>query len=196
LWILLKDDIHTVSKQKSQRSIVRRSDIHTVTAGRQDSTIERTETEAPITKKPRLLHIQGDKDFQDILGYYIRLPEPTTKAYGDVIKECDSRGVVWAGNKILFIASDGVSSAFQFEIRLDHLIVTANDEGEQSVEGARELTRPVQEILEGLYFPIPQVLEAVLVPQGDAEIRIEVSSGEWIDIRTAHAWQPKSENEE
>lgn len=84
-----------------------------------------------------------------------------------------------------------MSSAFQFEIRLDHLIITSSDTGEQSVEGAEELLRPIQELSEGLYFPVPRVPEPNLVPEGDDEIRIEVTSGDWIDMKTAHAWQPR-----
>lgn len=191
LWVIAKDDIHSVSK-KSQRQVVRRSDVHTVTAGDDgSSTGSDGQPDEASTKTAKILHIQGDEEFKDIIGYYIRLPDPATRAYGDVIKECDNRGVVWAGNKILFVASDGVSSAFQFEIRLDHLIVTSSATGEQSVEGAEELLRPIQELSEGLYFPIPQVLEPNLVPEGDDEIRIEVTSGDWIDMKTAHAWQPR-----
>lgn len=193
LWVIARDDIHSVSK-KSQRQVVRRSDVHTVTAGGGDggAAISDGDSGEPATKTPKLLHIQGDEEFADIIGYYIRPPEPATRAFGDVIKECDNRGVVWAGNKILFVASDGISSAFQFEIRLDHLIVTSRDDGEQSVEGAEELARPVQELSEGLYFPVPQVLEPNLVPQGDDEIRIEVTSGDWIDMKTSHAWQARA----
>lgn len=190
LWVIVKDDIHSVSK-KSQRQVFRRSDVHTVTAGSGGRGTADTESNELVVKKPKLLHIQGDKEFSHIIGYYIRLPEPATKAYGDVIKECDNRGVVWAGNKILFVASDGVTTAFQFEIRLDCLIVTAKEDGKESVEGADELERPLQELKEGLYFPIPSILERNLVPHGDEEIRIEVSSGDWIDMRTAHAWRPR-----
>jgi molecular chaperone HtpG len=190
LWVLLKDDIHTVSK-KSQRHVVRSSDVHTVTAGGGGRPGGPEETPEAGVRKPKLLHIQGDSEFSNIIGYYIRLPESATRAFGDVIKECDNRGVVWAGNKILFVASDGVSSAFQFEIRLDHLIVTCDDSGRESVEGAAELPRPVQELCEGLYFPIPSALEQRLVPHGSEEIRIEITSGDWIDIKTAHAWRPR-----
>jgi molecular chaperone HtpG len=187
LWILLKDDIHTVSRQ-SQRHVMRRTDVQTVHAGGGGG--QAAEPEAG-PKKSKLLRIVGDDAFSDILGYYIRIPDGAVAAFGDVIKECDGRGVLWGGNKILFVASDRISSSFQFEIRLDHLIVTAGDGGQNTVEGAKEVTRPVQEMNGGLYFPIPEQLESVLVPDGDREIRIEVSSGEWIDTETAHAWRSR-----
>jgi hypothetical protein len=188
LWVLLKDDIHTVARH-SQRQVVRKTDVQTVHAGRGGTTqpAERT-IEA---KKAKLLRIVGDASFSEILGYYIRIPDSAAVAFGDMIKECDGRGVLWGGNKILFVASDNISSSFHFEIRLDHLIVTQGDGGQSTVEGAREINRPLQEMNEGLYFPIPEQLEPVLVPDGDREVRIEVSSGEWIDTETANVWRSR-----
>jgi molecular chaperone HtpG len=184
LWILLKEDIEVVSRA-ARKDVVRYSDVQVVHVGAQPTPTE------PVSRKPKLLHVVGDQTFADIIGYYIRLPEGAVRAYGDVIKECDSRGVVWAGNKMLFVASDTISSAFQFEIRLDHLIFVKDDEGRQSIEGACELRQPLQELHEGLYFPIPTILESVLVPQGDAEIRIEVHC-DWIDMKTAKVWEPSA----
>jgi hypothetical protein len=186
LWVLLKDDIQTVSRQ-SQRQVVRTTDVQTVHAGRGGGPAPE-QLVAP--RKSKLLRIVGDEAFSEILGYYIRIPDGAAVAFGDVIKECDGRGVMWGGNKILFVASDKISSSFQFEIRLDHLIITPDD-GQSTVNGATELTRPVQEMNAGIYFPIPEQLQSVLVPDGDREIRIEVSSGEWIDTETAHAWRSR-----
>lgn len=188
LWILLRDDIQTITRH-SERQVVRRSDVQTVRAGSTGGTA--TPAEPISDRKFKLLRIEGDEAFADITGYYIRVPDGAAKAYGDVIKQCDSRGSVWAGNRILLVASDGVSSAFQFEIRMDHAIVTKTDEGVSKIEGAAELKQPIQELGNGLYFPIPSSLESVLVPQGDGEVRIEVSSGEWIDLRTADAWSAR-----
>lgn len=188
MWILLKDDIQTVARH-SQRQVVTRSDVQTVHAGRGGDT--QAPERAADQKKAKLLRIVGDSSFSEILGYYIRIPDSAAVAFGDVIKECDGRGVVWGGNKILFVASDNISSSFQFEVRLDHLIVTQGDGGQSTVEGAREISRPVQEMNEGLYFPIPEQLEPVLVPGDDREVRIEVSSGEWIDTESAHAWRSR-----
>jgi hypothetical protein len=43
---------------------------------------------------------------------------------------------------------------------------------------------------DGMYFPIPVSLERFLVPQGDAELRLELHC-DWIDMRTAKHWQAK-----
>jgi hypothetical protein len=94
--------------------------------------------------------------------------------------------VVWAGNKILYVASDTVSASFHYEIRLDE-IVTADVDGGPRAEGALPLGRPFQEMYDGVYFPIPEPLESFLVPKGDAEIRVELHC-DWIDMRTARHW--------
>ena len=187
LWILVKDDIHTLS-HSSKRQVFRSSDVHTINAGSGDSTQQ--SSPEPLVKNPKLLRIQGDAEFADILGYYIRIPDSAAAAFGDVIKQYDNRGIVWAGNKVLFVASDGISSAFQFEVRLEHVIST-EAEGLKSIEGAEQADRSIQEVSDGLYFPLPKILESVLVPTGAEEIRIEVSSGDWIDTKNAHAWRAK-----
>lgn len=183
LWILVKDDIGVLSRQR-QKQVVRSSDVQVVRVGVQPSPTDQRR------RNPKLLHVIGDEPFADISGYYIRLPDRAVKAYGDVIQECDNRGVVWAGNRMLFVASDSISCAFQFEIRTDNLIIVTDEQGQQIVEGARELAQPFQELDDGLYFPIPAVLEPVLVPQGDAAVRIEVSC-DVIDMKTAKVWQPR-----
>jgi len=188
MWILLKDDIQTVARH-SQRQVVRTSDVQTVHAG--GGGPAQPTPSGNEHRKAKLLQIVGDESFSNILGYYIRIPDSAAVAFGDMIKECDGRGVLWGGNKILFIASDNISSSFQFEVRVDHLIVTQGDDGQSTVEGARELARPIQEMNDGLYFPIPEQLEPVLVPGDSREVRIEVSSGEWIDTDTANAWRSR-----
>lgn len=89
----------------------------------------------------------------------------------------------------MYVASDAVSAAFQYEIRLDE-VVAARLNGVVRAEGAIELVRPLQEIYGGIYFPIPAPLEPFLVPQGDGEIRLELHC-DWIDTRTAKHWSPK-----
>jgi hypothetical protein len=84
------------------------------------------------------------------------------------------------------VASDAVSTAFQYEIRLDE-VIAADFNGEIRAEGAIQLAQPLQEIYGGIYFPIPPPLEPFLVPQGQAELRLELHC-DWIDMRTAKHW--------
>ena len=48
-----------------------------------------------------------------------------------------------------------------------------------------------QSMFGGIYLPIPPPLERFLVPSGDCEIRLELMSGNLIDMRTTKHWIPK-----
>lgn len=185
LWILLKGDIGVVRKG-GQRQIVTRSDVQVVNVGGGDESV--TEPQADETY-PRIMHIIDEEGTTTLAGFYIRLPNSAFRAYGDLLPECESHGVVWAGNKILYVASDAVSAAFQYEIRLDEVVV-ANVDGMHRAEGAIQLEQSLQEMFGGVYFPIPSPLEAFLVPRGEEEIRVELHC-DWIDMRTAKHWTPK-----
>lgn len=184
LWVLLKDDIGVVRKG-GQRQVVTQQDVQVV---RVRGDLPQTEPSQPSeAPKPRLLRIIDEDHTTDLEGYYIRLPETAFKAYGDLLPECDSHGVVWVGNKVTFVASDDVSAQFQYEIRLDE-IVAADVDGTLRPEGVLELDRPLQEIYDGVYFPIPATLEKFIVPVGNEEIRLDLHC-EWIDMRTAKLWE-------
>ena len=183
LWVLVKDDIGVVSKG-GQRHVMTRSDVQEVRIGAGQDQSPRPSTRPT----PRILHIVGSLE-TELDGYYLRVPDSAFMAYGDLLPQCESRGLVWAGNKITYVASDGVSSAFQYEIRLDEL-VTAEINGGIRAEGAIELERELQEMFLGIYFPIPDSLAPFLVPVNDQEIRLYLHC-EWIDMRTANHWLPR-----
>ena len=184
LWILVRDDIGVVINS-GHRQVVTRADVKEVQVGETDGQGEQLN----INRKPRILRIVDKNSASRIGGYYIRVPDTAYGAYGDLLPPCETRGVVWAGNKIAFVASDAVSAAFQYEIRVDE-IVTADATGTRRAEGAIELTRSLQEMFRGIYFPIPSPLEPFLVPFGDEEIRLHLFC-EWIDMRTAQQWLPR-----
>ena len=186
LWILVKDDVGIVRKG-GQRHIVTRSDVHEVRVGRGQESSDRSSTQRP----PRILHIIEEEDSIGVDGYYIRVPDSAYRAYGDLLPQFESRGLVWAGNRVLYVLSDGIGSAFQYEIRLDELIVVSEIDGIHRAEGAVELKQQLQENYGGLYFPIPQAIESYIVPMDrDQEIRIYLYC-EWIDMRTAKHWLPR-----
>lgn len=186
LWILVKDDIGVVLKggQRGQRDVVTQADVQQVTVGGRKSQPEPPQQNS----NPRILHFIDETRATELElgGYYIRVPDAAFRAYGDLLPPCENRGVVWAGNKITFVASDAVSAAFQYEIRLDEL-VTAEFNGNKQIEGAIALDQPLQEMYAGIYFPIPKPLEVFLVPAGAQEIRVHLYC-EWIDIRTSKHW--------
>ena len=187
LWILVKDDIGVVRKG-GQRQVVTRQDVAVVNV-----TGQQPQTHASENRKHRLLQIVDADGTTGLGGYYIRLPDRAHDAYGDLVAGCDSNGVVWAGNKMTFVASDGVSAQFQYEIRLDEIVATEVD-GIPRAEGAMELDRPRQELFGGLYFPIPGSLERFLIPRGDEEIRLNLDT-EWIDMRTGRLWEVETSTE-
>lgn len=178
LWILLRDDVQVVTRG-ARRDVVRSGDVQVVRVGAQ---VEQT------GKIPKIVRVVDEQGTSEVQGAYIRVPESASKAFGDLIKECMHRGVVWAGNKILMVASDGISSTFQFEIRLDGLIKEANS-GRSGAEGSAELRRPIQEMHGGLYFPLAPQLEGSLIPGEGEEIRIEVHC-DWMDLESSRSWTP------
>ena len=184
LWVLLSKDID-VQRRAAQRHVVRRSDVQVVRTGASDVSVTQADQQQ---RRPKLIKIEGSDEFSDLSGYYIRIPSRASDAYGDVIQQCDSRCAVWAGNKILLVASDEISSAFQVDIHLDQLI-TSGPSGARSHGGSSQEDRPLQSMYEGLYFPIAAELEACLVPSGDGEVRLEIDC-EWIDFTSARVWQP------
>lgn len=190
LWILLKDDIGVVQKG-GQRQVVTRSDVQVVNVGGNHS--QNVPEVSPEKPHPRILHIIDEQGSTGLAGFYIRLPDTAFCAYGDLLPECDSRGVVWAGNKILYVASDAANAAFQYEIRLDEIVAPKVNHVFRA-EGAIQLERPLQEIYDGIYFPIPDLLKDFLVPQGNEEIRVELHC-DWFDMRTAKHWAPKEDLE-
>ena len=141
---------------------------------------------------PKLVRIEGVEEFEWLTGYYLRIPKTASEAYGDVIQQCEGRGAVWAGNKVMLIASDLVSTAFQFEVRLDRLITT-DGAGGPVTGSAVEIAQPMQALFDGLYFPIPSTLEPFLVPSANKEVCIEVRC-DWIDFKFARAWEPAPES--
>ena len=184
LWVLLTNDIEVLTRG-TQRQVVRSSDVQVVQAGGGGQG-QQPESEDGA-REPKLVRIEGSEDFADLFGYYLRIPTSATVAYGDVIQQCEDRAAVWAGNKITLFASDGISTAFQFEVRLDQLITTSGATTGGGT-GATQMTPPVQALFEGLYFPIPETLEPYLVPTPNEEVRIEVRC-EWTDYSTARSWE-------
>lgn len=181
-WILLTNDIAVVSRAV-RRQVVTATDIHVVTAGPRDAATE------PNNPEPKLVRItEGGEDFQSLDGYYLRIPNSASVAYGDMIIASDDHGAVWMGNKILLVASDAISTAFQFEIRLDDLMIDAGT-GTLS-QGAVVIERSIQQLFGGLYFPLPTELEQHLVPMGSQKIRIEVRC-DWLDFAGSRGWEAR-----
>ena len=186
LWVLVKDDIGVVRKG-GQRQVVTRQDVAVIDVASQDAGQMDDAKNAH-----RLLLIVDEDGRMDVSGHYIRLPGWAFNAYGDLVLDCDTRGVVWTGNRVTFVASDGISAQFQYDIRLDE-IVAVDVGGVVRVEGAMELSRAPQSLFGGLYLPIPTELTRFLVPSGGEEIRLDLHC-EWVDMRSRQLWEAEAVN--
>lgn len=180
LWVLVKDDIGIVRKG-GQRQVVTQQDVTVLDVANQEA------THVDVKDAHRLLLIVDEDARTSLSGYYIRLPSWAFDAYGDLVLDCNTHGVVWTGNRVTFVASDGVSAQFQYDIRLDE-IVGVDTDGVLRADGALELDRPLQSLFGGLYFPIPVELTRFLVPSGSEEIRLDLHC-EWIDMRSRQLWE-------
>jgi molecular chaperone HtpG len=186
LWILVKDDIGVIQKG-AQRHLVTSSDVRVVNVGVPQDQTQNTQGQKP----PKILKIVDEQHQTDLAGHYIRLPDTAFRAYGDLIQEYDYRGVSWAGNTISYVASDAISASFRYEVRLDE-VIAIQDGTVTRAEGSQQITKPVQLMFDGLYFPMPEKLERYLVPTGDASIRLQVDC-DLFDIRTARRWTSAAE---
>ena len=182
LWVLVKDDIGVIRKG-GQREVVTQQSVAVINVANQDA------PQMDGQNAHRLLLIVDEDARTDVSGYYIRLPDWALDAYGDLVLDCDTRGVVWTGNRVTFVASDGVSAQFQYDIRLDE-IVAIEVGGVMRAEGVLELKLSPQSLFGGLYLPIPIELTRFLVPSGSEEIRLELHC-EWVDMRTRQLWEAK-----
>lgn len=192
LWVLVKDDIGVVHRG-GQKQVVKNSDIHVINVMSIPKESHEHSQIIPSQQSktsPRLVKIVGDAGLE---GYYLRLVDSAFSAFGDILLECQSRGIVWAGNKIEYVLSDTVNSAFKYEIRLDRVVVVAADNGEERAEGAIPIEHPFQQIFGGLYFPIPKTLQKFLVPESDKEIRLELFSS-WFDANSLKSWTLREKN--
>ena len=182
IWVLVKDDIGEL-RRGGQREVVTHQDVAVINVANQD------DSDMDAQASHRLLRIVDEDDRTNLSGYYIKLPGWAFDAYGDLVPECDSHGAVWTGNRVTFVASDGVSAQFQYDIRLDEIVGVQTD-GVIRAEGALDLERRPQLLFGGLYFPIPGELTPFLVPAGSEEIRLDLHC-EWVDMRTRQLWETR-----
>ena len=186
-WILLPTDIAVVNRTPRPQ-VVTASDIQVITTSPEEDALSVEEGEA--SAEPKLVKIEGSEDFEDLHGYYLRVPNSASMAFGDLIVDLDDHGAIWMGNRISLVASDAISTAFHFDVQLRRLLVTSGT-GLLS-HGAVDLGRPIQRLFGGLYFPIPSELEEYLVPAGDQKIHIRVQC-DLVDFAGSRGWEAREE---
>jgi len=208
LWELLASDIEVStieSPNKSAKtgyrgggariSVMKSSDITQVTIT-QDEGVKESDPAITTTKSsPKILRIVDETQKTGLEGFYIKLPQTATNAFGDLLKTFPSFVVVWFANRITWQISDLKSSAFLFDITLDKIITTAND-GKLS-HGSEELsTLKIHSYLNSLYLFVPSSIEDFIIPKdNETPIKIEIRH-ELVDIEGARSWTARENLDE
>lgn len=210
LWELLSSDIEVsrivgteeasvASRNWSRIEVVRTQDIAQVTISN-DSGVTTSQEQGGQTgdqdekAPPKLLRIVDDTGTTGLQGYYLRIPESATAAFGELIKTFPSFAVVWFANRVTWQGSDLKSTAFLFDITLDRLIGDSST-GELA-HGAIELeSSKIQSYNNQLYFFIPLEIQDKVVPKSDIDpVKIEIRH-ELLDLGKPRSWTSKAQKD-
>jgi hypothetical protein len=138
------------------------------------------------------LNIVDETGSTGLAGYYLRIPESATAAFGDIIRAFPSFAVVWFANRVTWQGSDLSSTAFIFDVTLDRFL-TAQGSSEPA-HGSIDLNlQQVRTYEDQIYFLIPPILRDRIVPQNaDDLVKIKIQH-ELVDLRRPRAWTSKDD---
>lgn len=174
--------------------VVRRSDIAQVTisnsSGVSSSQPQASDIDSDQISPAKLLQIIDETRVTGLEGYYLRIPESATVAFGDLIRTFDSFAVVWFANRITWQGTDLKSTAFLFDVTLDTLI--GGSSVGTAAHGAIELeSSKIHTYNDQIYFYIPSEVQDQIVPKSDVDpIKIEIRH-ELIDLGKPRSWTSK-----
>jgi molecular chaperone HtpG len=206
LWELVVGDIE-VSRvgmrdvggghSASRVEVVGRGDITkvTISSGSAGGVTTPAPEGAPGHRKaPKLLHIVDETGRVGVGGFYLRIPESATAAFGEIIRTFPSFAVVWFANRVTWQGTDLSSTAFLFDVTLDRLVADASG---MLAHGSTELSSVQVQSYEGqIFFLIPPQLEDRIVPRKPEDlIKLEIRH-ELVDLNRARSWtarQPKAQ---
>jgi hypothetical protein len=196
LWDLVLGDIEvsTIAQPAStgrgggRTEVVGRNDIAQVTILSEGGVT--ADPSASGKKAAKLLNIVDETGATGLAGYYLRIPESATAAFGDIIRSFPSFAVVWFANRVTWQGSDLRSTAFVFDVALDRFLASAGSS--EPAHGAMDLgLQQVRTYENQIYFLIPPLLQDRIVPQNHADlVRIKIQH-ELIDLRRPRAWTSK-----
>jgi molecular chaperone HtpG len=207
LWELLSTDIEisriaapglsspvTYGRSYGRIEVVHTRDIAQVTISPTEESTqsdgEVNEEESTGSEPAKLLRIVDDSGVTGLQGYYLRIPESATSAFGDLIRTFDSFAVVWFANRVTWQGTDLKSTAFLFDVTLDRLIgdkaTGAPAHGATALPSAR-----IHNYNNQIYFYIPPEVQNYIVPTSEAEaVKIELTH-ELVDLGRARSWTSK-----
>jgi hypothetical protein len=201
LWELVLDDIEVsqvglpgspARPSTGQVQVVSRSDISQVTIS--NSGVVENDPSSPGEKKAaKILQIVDATGTTGLQGYYLRIPQSATAAFGDIIRTLPQFAVVWFANRVTWQGCDPENAtAFLFDVTLDRFIA-AYDDG-LAAHGALELTpSQVHHYEDQIYFFVPPQLQGRIIPGGAGDlIKLQVRH-ELVDLHRARAWTAKEQ---
>jgi hypothetical protein len=155
-----------------------------------ESDTEANEEEATGAEPAKLLRIVDETGVTGLQGYYLRIPESATAAFGDLIKTFDSFAVVWFANRVTWQGTDLKSTAFLFDVTLDRLI--GDKASGAPAHGATALpSSRIQNYNGQIYFYVPPEVQDYIVPTSEREaVKIELTH-ELVDLGRARSWTSK-----
>jgi molecular chaperone HtpG len=196
LWDLVLGDIEVSNigeptnrgRGGGRSEVVGRNDIAQVTISSGGGVT--ADPSASGKKAAKLLNIVDETGATGLAGYYLRIPETASSAFGDIIRSFASFAVVWFANRVTWQGSDLTSTAFVFDVTLDRFLASVGST--EPAHGAMDLTLQQVRTYEGqLYFLIPPSLQDRIVPQNpDDLVRIKIQH-ELVDLRRQRAWTSK-----
>jgi molecular chaperone HtpG len=134
---------------------------------------------APIPgpgREQKILKIVDLSGNLGIGGYYFRIMDAPAKTFGNEIQTMTEVFALWFGNKVTYVFSDGVGTAFQYELRFNAFIKVDGDAG-----GTMRLAKPLQGFATALFVQVPEKLEPYIIPASGKEILVTVNY-DWIDL--------------
>lgn len=140
---------------------------------------DEAEAQAPVqppSREQKILRIIDNSGTLGIDGYYFRIMDAPAKAFGNEIQTMTETFVFWFGNRVTYVFSDGVRTAFHYELRLNSFVTVDGDAG-----GTMRLSKPIQEFGNAMFVEIPEKLEPFLVPSNEKDILVTVNY-DWIDL--------------
>jgi len=210
LWELLATDIEisrihapdgnppaAAAQRVARIEIVRSSDVEHITIASESGVTTRSEqltagggVPATPSRPPKLLHIVDETRTTGLEGFYLRIPESATAAFGEILRTFPAFVVVWFANRITWQGSDLESTAFLYDIVLDRLIGTSIPA--EVAHGALELgPNKIHTYRDQIYFYIPTQIATYLVPTQNETIKVELKH-ELIDLGKPRSWTSRT----
>jgi molecular chaperone HtpG len=141
------------------------------------STNEPAAQVASPTKEQKILRVVDLTGKMGVEGYYFRIMDAPAKTFGNEIQTMTEVFAFWFGNRVTYVFSDGMRTAFHYELRLNSFVRVDGDAG-----GTIRLTKPIQEFGNAMFVEIPKTLEAFIVPAPGRDIFVTVNY-DWIDLQ-------------